>query len=89
MEQIIQAKMLIGADGGHSAVRDAANIGVQGWQYSQQALGIQIKTPEVNRILLGNNSLLKGLWHFYLYMMVLHPCLVSQRSRYTTFEKFI
>ncbi|GAC18727.1 FAD-dependent monooxygenase [Paraglaciecola arctica] len=42
--QIIQAKMLIGADGGHSAVRDAANIGVQGWQYAQQALGIQIKT---------------------------------------------
>jgi 2-octaprenyl-3-methyl-6-methoxy-1,4-benzoquinol hydroxylase len=44
--QIIQAKMLIGADGGHSAVRDAANIGVQGWQYAQQALGIQIKTYE-------------------------------------------
>jgi 2-octaprenyl-3-methyl-6-methoxy-1,4-benzoquinol hydroxylase len=42
--QIIQAKILIGADGGHSAVRDAANIGVQGWQYAQQALGIQIKT---------------------------------------------
>tara|TARA_R110000751_G_scaffold55346_5_gene118824 strand:- start:8783 stop:9961 length:1179 start_codon:yes stop_codon:yes gene_type:complete len=44
--QVIQAKMLIGADGGHSAVRDAANIGVQGWQYSQQALGIQIKTTD-------------------------------------------
>ncbi|MFQ3190876.1 MAG: 2-octaprenyl-3-methyl-6-methoxy-1,4-benzoquinol hydroxylase [Paraglaciecola sp.] len=42
--QIIQAKVLIGADGGNSAVRDAANIGVQGWQYAQQALGIQIKT---------------------------------------------
>mgnify|MGYP003632866456 CR=1 FL=1 len=44
--QIIQANILIGADGGHSAVRDAANIGVQGWQYAQQALGIQIKTYE-------------------------------------------
>ena len=47
--QIIAAKMLIGADGGHSAVRDAANIGVQGWQYAQQALGIQIKTYEVQQ----------------------------------------
>ena len=44
--QIIQAKMLIGADGGNSAVRDAVNIGVQGWQYSQQALGIQIRTKD-------------------------------------------
>ena len=44
--QIIHGKVLIGADGGHSAVRDAANIGVQGWQYAQQALGIQIKTCE-------------------------------------------
>lgn len=42
--QLIQGKILIGADGGHSAVRDAANIGVQGWQYAQQALGIQIRT---------------------------------------------
>ncbi|MEP1446128.1 MAG: FAD-dependent monooxygenase [Paraglaciecola sp.] len=42
--QVIQAKVLIGADGGHSAVRKAANIGTQGWEYSQQALGIQIKT---------------------------------------------
>jgi 2-octaprenyl-3-methyl-6-methoxy-1,4-benzoquinol hydroxylase len=41
---IIQAKILIGADGGQSLVRDAVKIGVQGWQYSQQALGIQIKT---------------------------------------------
>jgi 2-octaprenyl-3-methyl-6-methoxy-1,4-benzoquinol hydroxylase len=47
--QIIQAKMLIGADGGYSAVRDAANIGVQGWQYAQQALGIQIKTYEAQQ----------------------------------------
>jgi len=47
--QIIAAKMLIGADGGQSAVRDAANIGVQGWQYAQQALGIKIKTYEVQQ----------------------------------------
>jgi 2-octaprenyl-3-methyl-6-methoxy-1,4-benzoquinol hydroxylase len=47
--QIIHAKILIGADGGNSAVRDAANIGVQGWQYAQQALGIQIKTYAVQQ----------------------------------------
>lgn len=47
--QIIQAKMLIGADGGNSAVRNTVNIGVQGWQYSQQALGIKIKTNEVQQ----------------------------------------
>jgi 2-octaprenyl-3-methyl-6-methoxy-1,4-benzoquinol hydroxylase len=47
--QVIQAKMLIGADGGNSVVRDTANIGVQGWQYAQQALGIQIKTYDVQQ----------------------------------------
>ena len=47
--QVIQAKILIGADGGNSVVRDAANIGVQGWQYAQQALGIQIKTYDVQQ----------------------------------------
>jgi 2-octaprenyl-3-methyl-6-methoxy-1,4-benzoquinol hydroxylase len=47
--QVIQAKILIGADGGNSVVRDAANIGVQGWQYAQQALGIQIKTYEMQQ----------------------------------------
>ena len=30
-------------------VREAANIGVQGWQYAQQALGIQIKTYDVQQ----------------------------------------
>jgi 2-octaprenyl-3-methyl-6-methoxy-1,4-benzoquinol hydroxylase len=47
--QIIQAKILIGADGANSAVRDAVNIGVQGWQYAQQALGIQIKTYDMQQ----------------------------------------
>ncbi|KXI30741.1 FAD-dependent oxidoreductase [Paraglaciecola hydrolytica] len=40
----ICARVLIGADGLNSVVRQAANIGVQGWQYSQQALGITIET---------------------------------------------
>ncbi|WP_293751458.1 FAD-dependent monooxygenase [uncultured Paraglaciecola sp.] len=43
--QTIRAKLLVGADGGNSDVRNAVNIGVQGWQYQQKALGIQIKTP--------------------------------------------
>jgi 2-octaprenyl-3-methyl-6-methoxy-1,4-benzoquinol hydroxylase len=47
--QVIRAKILIGADGGNSVVRDTANIGVQGWQYAQQALGIQIKTYDVQQ----------------------------------------
>lgn len=42
----IEAKLLVGADGAQSKVREAANIGVQGWQYSQQALGIKIKTHQ-------------------------------------------
>lgn len=45
-DQVLQAKMLIGADGGQSFVRNAANIGVQGWQYSQHAMGILVKTNE-------------------------------------------
>jgi 2-octaprenyl-3-methyl-6-methoxy-1,4-benzoquinol hydroxylase len=42
--QTITSKILIGADGANSQVRQAANIGTQGWQYAQQALGVQIKT---------------------------------------------
>jgi 2-octaprenyl-3-methyl-6-methoxy-1,4-benzoquinol hydroxylase len=43
--QSIQTKLLIAADGGNSIVRESVNIGVQGWQYQQKALGVQIKTP--------------------------------------------
>lgn len=41
--QTIEAKYLIGADGGNSLVRRLAKIGEQGWQYSQQALAIKIR----------------------------------------------
>jgi 2-octaprenyl-3-methyl-6-methoxy-1,4-benzoquinol hydroxylase len=41
---IIECHVLVGADGANSQVRQAANIGTQGWQYAQQALGIQIET---------------------------------------------
>lgn len=40
----LTCKWLIGADGLHSRVRSAANIGTQGWQYRQQAFAIQIVT---------------------------------------------
>ena len=39
----LRAKWLIGADGAASQVRQSANIGVSGWQYSQQAMGITIE----------------------------------------------
>jgi 3-demethoxyubiquinol 3-hydroxylase len=42
--QQISANLLIGADGFNSKVREASGIGTEGWQYSQQALGIKIKT---------------------------------------------
>jgi 2-octaprenyl-3-methyl-6-methoxy-1,4-benzoquinol hydroxylase len=40
----IQCKILVGADGANSQVREAARIGTQGWQYAQQVLAIQINT---------------------------------------------
>lgn len=42
--QCIQAKLIIGADGANSRVRRAAEIATSGWQYSQQANAILIKT---------------------------------------------
>ncbi len=38
----IHARFVLGTDGGRSKVRALSNIGVQGWQYKQQALGINI-----------------------------------------------
>ena len=42
----IEAKLLIGADGANSQVRNAIGIGTTGWQYTQQAMGITIKLDE-------------------------------------------
>jgi 2-octaprenyl-3-methyl-6-methoxy-1,4-benzoquinol hydroxylase len=42
--KIVRCKVLIGADGANSQVREAAKIGTQGWQYAQQVLAIQINT---------------------------------------------
>lgn len=40
----LTAKLLIGADGANSAVRQWAGIGVSGWDYAQSAMLINIKT---------------------------------------------
>ncbi|WP_018983928.1 FAD-dependent monooxygenase [Salinimonas chungwhensis] len=39
----VQCRWVIGADGANSLVRRQAGIGVSGWQYGQQALGIVVK----------------------------------------------
>lgn len=39
----LKAKLLIGADGAHSQVRQACNIPCTGWQYAQQANAILVK----------------------------------------------
>lgn len=43
--EIVQARWLIGADGAESQVRQFAGIGISGWQYAQQAMGIIVKFP--------------------------------------------
>ena len=40
--QKIDCQWLVGADGATSQVRQAANIGTSGWQYSQHAMGIVV-----------------------------------------------
>ena len=42
--QVIKASVIWGCDGARSQVRQAAGIGVSGWQYQQQANAIVIKT---------------------------------------------
>ena len=39
----LTAKWLIGADGAESQVRQLAGIGISGWQYAQQAMGIIVE----------------------------------------------
>ncbi|MFA3792490.1 FAD-dependent oxidoreductase [Aliiglaciecola sp. SL4] len=44
-----ECKILVGADGGNSQVRRCLNIGQQGWQYKQQAMGINIKLADAKQ----------------------------------------
>ncbi|GGF53058.1 FAD-dependent monooxygenase [Alteromonas lipolytica] len=41
--ETLQTKWLIGADGAESQVRQLAGIGISGWQYAQQAMGIIVE----------------------------------------------
>lgn len=42
--QVLQAKLLVAADGGQSRVRQAVGLGVTSWDYGQHALVIYIET---------------------------------------------
>ncbi|MGY6274746.1 FAD-dependent monooxygenase [Methylomonas sp. MgM2] len=42
--QVLYAKLLVGADGGQSRVRQAVGLGVTGWDYQQHALVIYVET---------------------------------------------
>lgn len=44
--QILSCTLLVGADGGMSNVRQWLNIGQQGWQYQQHAMGINIEMAD-------------------------------------------
>lgn len=42
-QEVLQADLLIAADGGRSHVRQLAGIGTTGWQYSQHCMGVLIE----------------------------------------------
>ncbi|WP_371377206.1 FAD-dependent oxidoreductase [Thalassotalea aquiviva] len=48
-ERKITAKLLIGADGANSKVRQLANIGITGWDYQQSAMLINVKTESAQQ----------------------------------------
>ncbi|VFP80565.1 2-octaprenyl-3-methyl-6-methoxy-1,4-benzoquinol hydroxylase [Candidatus Erwinia haradaeae] len=41
--KILQAYLIVGADGAHSQVRKLANIGIRGWQYAQSCMLISVR----------------------------------------------
>ena len=47
--ETIEARLLIGADGANSRVRQAANIGVTAWDYRQHAMLINITTEQAQQ----------------------------------------
>lgn len=46
--QQLQSRFVIGADGAQSIIRQKCQIGTQGWQYRQQAMGINIALTELH-----------------------------------------
>lgn len=49
-EQRYTAGLVVAADGGQSQLRTKANIGVTGWQYQQQCMGVLIKLDAPQQI---------------------------------------
>ena len=49
-EQRYTASLVVAADGGQSQLRTKANIGVTGWQYQQQCMGVLIKLDAPQQI---------------------------------------
>ncbi|NOY63021.1 MAG: UbiH/UbiF/VisC/COQ6 family ubiquinone biosynthesis hydroxylase [Gammaproteobacteria bacterium] len=43
-ERVITAKLLVGADGAHSKIRERADITTRGWEYGQKALVTRVRT---------------------------------------------
>ena len=46
---VVQARLVVGADGGMSPVRKLANISTWGWGYAQEGVVATVKTKEVHR----------------------------------------
>ncbi|CAM5224922.1 FAD-dependent monooxygenase [Alishewanella longhuensis] len=67
-DRVLTAKLLIGADGAHSAVRQLAGIGTQGWQYQQACLVALLIRRIRNKILPGSSFTQAVLAPFYLYL---------------------
>lgn len=44
--EVLTSRLLVAADGGFSRVRQAAGLGVTGWDYDQQALVLTVETQE-------------------------------------------
>lgn len=48
-EQILNCRLLVGADGANSMVRQVANIGITAWDYAQHAMLINISTEQAQQ----------------------------------------
>ena len=74
-QSTLRCKLIIGADGANSRVRALANIGTTGWRYSQQALGIKIKTQQSSQDITWQQFTPSGPLAF-LPMYDGHGCLI-------------
>lgn len=44
--EMLTARLVVGADGAHSKVREMAGIGIHGWEYDQACMLITVKRPQ-------------------------------------------